>query len=127
MALLGSPSRRDWEHLGQFLGRVRQARRKAKLEFERLAKELQAHRFVQRKAAWKAKGMVVCRHGVLWKKRQLASCPCMSNDIGHTAWIDARWMPALDHASQCLIVTPFDEQSFSRLGVLQAEMRRLGW
>ena len=125
--LLGALEPNDWELFGRFAGKVRQARRKAKLKFEQMANDLQARRFVERRALWRASGKTVCRHGVFWRRRVLPACPCMLDDVEHVAWIDAVWMPALDHTLRCLVVTPFDAQYFRRLGILQAEARRLHW
>ena len=127
LVLLGATEPHDWELLGGFLGKVRQARRKDKVKFEQRAKEVVARRFMERKAAWKASGKTVCRHGVFWRTCLRAPCPCLAENFEHTAWLDATWMPALDHASKNLVVTPFDAQWFRRLGFLRAEMRRLGW
>ena len=117
----------DWNLIGSFVGKMRQTRRKARTQLEQAAKDLQARSFVQRKACWKASGKVVCRHGVIWRRRVMTTCPCMSDDADHVDWLDAVLMPALDHESRSLVVTPFDGQYFRRLGFLQAEMRRLQW
>ena len=127
LVVFGSHEPHDWELLGSFVGRIRQARRKAKAHFAQLAAELVAQRFDERKARWKARGNVVCRHGVFWKKHVLASCPCMAEDFEDDAWLDAAWMPAMDYASCYLVVAPFSAESFSCIGLLRAQMRRLGW
>jgi hypothetical protein len=36
-------------------------------------------------------------------------------------------MPALDGTLKTIVAVKFDASSFRRLGVLQAEARRLGW
>ncbi len=127
LTILGSQCASDWIAIGRFLSKVRQARRKAKLKFERLAKDLLARSYVQRKALWRSQGKAVCRHGVFWNKPVATHCPCMSNSVDALDWLDAALMPALEHETRTLVVTPFDCQYFSRMGILQAEMRRLGW
>jgi hypothetical protein len=72
------------------------------------------------------RGRPACRHGVLFSKHQGNHCPCMNNDEDAN-WSHARFMPALDHQLRTIVATKFEASAFRRLGLLQAEARRLGW
>jgi len=128
MALLGSQSPADWEALGSFLGRVRQARRKVRAQFEVMETKLDRCSFVSKRLAWRHRGLFVCRHGAFFAAAQGRTCPCLSPEAAdHTVWRHARLMPMLDHGLRKLIAVPFDLGSYERLGVLQARLRALGW
>ena len=49
------------------------------------------------------------------------------NTNGAETWRTANFMPAIDERLKAIISVPFDLDKFTRLGVLQAEMRRRGW
>ena len=127
-ALFGAHVPYDWELLGHFVHRVRQQRRHWKRRFEELERSIQSRGFHNLKAAWRKRGLMVCRHGVFFTRPLVTSCSCMRADrTDAMAWIDARWMPIIDYDLQRLMVTPFALESFSRLGVLQAETGRRVW
>eukprot|EP00973_Karenia_brevis_P018205 2500352-Karenia_brevis.AAC.1 len=84
--------------------------------------------YERRKIAWKSSGLPVCRHGVLFSSAQATNdCPCMQQSPNQGAWRHARHMPALDHNLKKIICKRFDSNSFKRIGLLKAEMVRMGW
>eukprot|EP00973_Karenia_brevis_P038637 5332276-Karenia_brevis.AAC.1 len=123
--LLSCSEKSDWGALGHFIFRIRQLRRKFRANVERLELQYEKNGFAARKAAWKMKGNFVCNHGVFFLKAQGLSCPCM--DQGASAadvWKWARWMPHLHPELRAITVMPFDHNSFLRIGVLRAQLRR---
>eukprot|EP00973_Karenia_brevis_P048398 6715791-Karenia_brevis.AAC.1 len=55
------------------------------------------HGFACKKAAWRAAGGIVCRHGILFAAAQADSpCPCMRESSAPEQWQHALWMPSLD-------------------------------
>ena len=127
LTLLGSQVENDWALVGEFAHKVRQARRKQRNEFEALEKWLLTQGFVHRKVAWQTHGKFVCRHGVFWQTHAHVACPCMQAPPAQSEmWHLARWMPVLDRELKAIIAVPFDSHGFRRLGVLRAELRRLG-
>ena len=63
-------------------------------------------------------------HGVFYKAQAAHGCDCLSHD---PQWTDAKYMVYLDANLHALAVKPFDATTFTRLGVVQAELRRRGW
>ncbi len=127
MVLLGSQIHEDWNPLGRFLGRARQAKRKSIKTFQKLEVALRERGFYAQRAAWRAKGQHVCRHVVFFRLPCGSTCPCMLESRSEDLWEHAMLMPAMDHELKALVVTPFCLDHFSRLAVLQAEARRLDW
>ena len=54
-------------------------------------------------------------------------CPCLARVPEHEAWLNAVLMPVLDPDLKTIVTAPFAADGFRRIGVLQAELRRLGW
>ena len=54
-------------------------------------------------------------------------CKCMARASSQADWQFAKFMPALDTELKCIVAVPFDITTFKRLGLLQAEAKRLGW
>ena len=127
IALLGSSHCEDWEALGCFAARVRQALHKSRRHVETLHANILSRSFDTKRVAWRKAGKHVRRHGIFWSRPALAGCACLSAEMDSNEWQDAMWMPSLDHNLRCLTVAPFDPQWFRRLGFLQAEARRLDW
>ena len=42
-------------------------------------------------------------------------------------WQYAKFMPALDEELKSIVAVAFDTNTYKRLGLLQADARRLGW
>ena len=42
-------------------------------------------------------------------------------------WQYAKYMPAFDEELKCIVTVAFDMNTYKRLGLLQADARRLGW
>ena len=113
--------------LGQFLLRVRQTRRKLKVDFERFNDRVCTRSFSCKRAAWRWKGRHCCRHGVLFKQAPPGGCKCLSPSARSEDWSQAGFMPSLDAEIKCIVAVPFNLNHFVRLGVLQAEAHRLHW
>jgi hypothetical protein len=116
----------SWQILATFLAKSRQVHRRSEAKFEALNARFLTSSFAVRRAAWKFKKRPSCRHGVLFSRDFSGNCPCMA-PTRHQVWPHARWMPALDGTLKTIVAVKFDASSFRRLGVLQAEARRLGW
>ena len=128
MMILESSNPDVWEKFGKFSFQLRQARRKLRTDFASLSVRLERQSFSHRRDAWRARGRKACRHGVLFCSPPSRSCPCMEpNTNGAETWRTAKFMPAIDERLKAIISVPFDLDKFTRLGVLQAEMRRRGW
>ena len=116
----------DWEALGRFLARVRQIRRKMRSAMiNRNAKLLELTFETQRKE-WRRSGRHVCRHGVFFDETLPHPCPC-TQTANVADWSRAILMPALHDELKCIVTDTFARETFQRLGVLQAEVRRRGW
>eukprot|EP00973_Karenia_brevis_P056554 7867831-Karenia_brevis.AAC.1 len=77
--------------------------------------------------AWRTAGHRVCRHGVFFTSSQAANdCPCLASTVSQDLWRHAKFMPSIDVELKALVCVKFNAQSFLRLGVLQAELRRRG-
>ena len=92
-----------------------------------LARRIEREAFDVKRRAWKAQGRMVCRHGVFFDCPQVPYCPCLSTEEHEAAWNVARFMPCLDEALKVLVATPFVPGAVTRLGILQAELRRRAW
>jgi hypothetical protein len=126
LAILQSHHPADWEALGKFTARVRQLRRKMKESMQRLSVRREREEFNAVKRAWRRRGAHVCRHGVFLNVQSVVACPCTVPRL-EADWSQAVLMPALDPLTKCIITDTFDPLTFRRLGVLQAETRRLRW
>ena len=116
----------DWQALGRFLSRVRQIRRRRRLELQRIAERYKTLHFDNIRRQWKREGRYVCRHGVFFTVPPVGECPCLSPQ--HEAdWALAVLMPVLHDELKCIVADTFDPHQYQRLGVLQAEMRRRNW
>eukprot|EP00973_Karenia_brevis_P037294 5141515-Karenia_brevis.AAC.1 len=76
---------------------------------------------------WQRQGLHACRHGIFFTLPRGSACPCMKNTTSSAHFASAVWMACLDFDDQILSVTAFEYNSFQRLGLLRAQMRRLGW
>lgn len=124
--LCGTEDFAAWSEFGRFAARVRQSRRKLKMDFQRKTNRLKSDGFLARSADWRAKGKFVCRHGVFFTSR--VACQCLSaNSSDERAWTQARYMPYLSEDLRALVVVPFRLEAYERLGILQARMRRRNW
>ena len=112
---------------GCFLVRVRQIRRRLKLEFERLHHKTEMQCFSAKRTAWRIRRKYACRHGVLFTVAPPGGCKCMTPAAPDSDWTAARFMPSLDHELKCIVAVVFHLPSLERLGSLQAQARRLGW
>jgi hypothetical protein len=83
---------------------------------------LDKHEFHIVKQTWRTSGRHVCRHGVFFQQPR-PHCPCMS-DADNADWQHAVLMLALNHSLKCIVTDTFDQHTYQRLGVLQAEARR---
>ena len=110
-----------------FLASVRQTRRKLKADLERINEQVCTKSFASKRVAWRLRGKPTCRHGVLFSALPPNGCKCLMSVTSPADWSQARFMPALNHELKCVVAVPFDLPSFSRLALVQAEMRRLGW
>ena len=99
----------DWQAFGEFVHRIRQSRRLLRIEFENRSIRLRKHGFYPRKAAWRKKGLAVCRHGLFFNAPSAGfQCPCS----GQPAHSDALWqkavlMPIIDEDLRSIIAVPF--------------------
>lgn len=125
--LLQSSSAQFWEDFACFAYRVLQRRRREKKLFEKREARLASSAFTVRKAAWRSKGGMVCRHGVFFVNGQQPVCPCLKTDVEPQEWSRARYMPHLCQELRAITVIKFDASSFTRLGKIQAELRRSSW
>ena len=116
----------DWIVLGDYVARVRQIRRKARQRFSKLAEKLEQRDFAKRRTAWRAKGFVVCRHGIFFRCTAMPQCPCISA-AEEQEWQHAKYMPQLCEELKTIVAAPFQLGLQTRLAVLQAEMRRRCW
>ena len=114
LAVLGSHCQADWEHIGRFIGRVRQARRQARRIFEHMQQVLNTRGFDVFAAAWRSKGRFVCRHGLLFHRAPATVCRCMVQPGSDEP--AAKFMPALDANLRRIIAIPFDRDRFRRIG-----------
>jgi hypothetical protein len=78
------------------------------------------------KRTWKREGKFACRHGFFFDAASLDSCPCMSPPR-EADWSSAVLMPALNPSLKCIVTDTFNASEYKRIGVLQAEARRLRW
>ncbi len=117
----------DWLALGAFCARLRQCRRTCRTKFAQIQQQRLKRGFSVQKAAWRARGNWVCRHGVFFTSAQDRVCPCLDPFTNAQDFQHARWMPSLDSTLKFLVTAPFSLESYRRLGKLQAEMRRALW
>jgi hypothetical protein len=129
--VMSSHNHEIWERFGNFADRVRQLRRIMRTDFERKSHRLSRVSFDIRRREWRADGHKVCRHGVFFKAPPSKSCPRLDQDpdSAHAddPWRGAKLMPRIDQSLKAIVVEKFNQESFARLGLLQAEMRRLAW
>jgi hypothetical protein len=127
LQLMSNSDRTVTNAFALFLTNVRQTRRKLKADFERINEQVCTKSFASKRAAWRLKGKPSCRHGVMFSALPHNGCKCLLPSTSPADWSQARFMPALSHELKCIVAVPFDLSSFSRLSLVQAEMRRLGW
>ena len=127
LVMLSSKIQKDWESFGVFAGRVRQARRRMRRNFEAKEYQLSQQGFDARRLQWRSRGLAVCRHGVFFARAHIAECPCMARDGSTDVWKDAKKMARIDHDLKAIIVCPFDLANFRRIGQLRAELQRLNY
>ena len=127
--LLTSHSSHDWVQFGAFLNSARRQRRRTRISIDRLSSQLERDRFMTKKAAWRAKGRTVCRHGMFFKVGGRAECHCMnmSSESRPPRCDDIALMPVLSVTLKEIVVAPFNAQTVKRLGELRAELRRRAW
>ena len=113
--------------LAQFLVRVRQTRRRHKVQFEQKNEAVVTQSFACRRAAWRLTGKPSCRHGVLFTSMPDENCKCMSTVRCAADFATAKFMPALNHDLKIITAVRFDFDSYIRLGSLQSTARQLGW
>ena len=120
-----SHSKVDWKSLSKLLARVRQSRRKLRGEFQIRTARLQKVSFAIKKAAWRAQGKHVCRHGVFFDIAAPFTCPCSEpvRDDTDARWALARRMPAIDEDLRTIITTPFCADVRLTLRSLQNRLR----
>ena len=108
MAIFRASEAKDWEHIGKFLGRVRQKIRQNRREQERTAQHIQSHRLDFKKDGLRSSGRLVCRHGVFFSSPIGLKCPRMTDSTGlHPMWRKARWIPKLEPDTRIVMVQPF--------------------
>eukprot|EP00973_Karenia_brevis_P019868 2725609-Karenia_brevis.AAC.1 len=66
--ILTTANASDWEQIGRYLHRVRQARRRFKDTCCKLNDLVINQSYDRRRKAWRDKGFVVCRHGMFFRK-----------------------------------------------------------
>ena len=124
-SLFSSIVHNDWQAFGEFVHRIRQSRRLLRIEFENRSIRLRKHGFYPRKAAWRKKGLAVCRHGLFFNAPSAGfQCPCS----GQPAHSDALWqkavlMPIIDEDLRSITAVPFVAGRQERLRVLQHRLR----
>ena len=75
---------------------------------------------------WRKKGKHACRHGVFFDLPLVVHCPCLQ-PRSEADWNHAVLMPALHEDLKCIVTDTFNASEYRRLGILQAEARRLCW
>ena len=80
---------------GCFLVRIRQIRRRRKLEFERLHRKTEVQCFSAKRIAWRMRRKQACRHGVLFTVAPLGGCKCMTPSAPELDWAQAPPPPNL--------------------------------
>ena len=126
LAIFGSQEPEDWAAFGKFTARIRQLRRRMKDAMSKINDKKMREEFGAMKLTWKREGKFVCRHGVFFDVASLDSCPCMTPP--RTAdWCSAVLMPALNPCLKCIVTDTFNASEYKRIGLLQAETRRLRW
>ena len=127
--LLRSHCPRDWKAIGRFIARVRQVRRKMKINMTVRQQKILTQSFYVQKKAWRDAGKQVCRHGVffdIFDTRSRIACPCTDAPLD-ADWNRAVLMPTISDELKCIVVDTFDQHLYQKLGVVQAEIRRRGW
>ncbi len=115
----------DWEALASHAHKIRQSRRRMRTDFQQRAAKLLRHGFVTRKAAWRKKGMAVCRHGVFFAAPHAGfACPCTAqSESAAELWSKACFMPTIDKELRHLVAAPYDAGTCRRLRSLQDALR----
>ena len=122
--LFASHESEDWQSMGLFFQRVRSKRRHLRSHFTQLSCQLDRRRFAAQKAAWRASGRFVCRHGMFFSSGFNGVCRCVERV---PTWNGVVRMPALSAQLKDIIVVPFDAAAVQRIGVLQAQKRHKDW
>eukprot|EP00973_Karenia_brevis_P091606 12408310-Karenia_brevis.AAC.1 len=86
-----------------------------------MEKRLSKTDFYACRSKWRARGGIVCRHGVFFDIAR--PCPCL-DPAAEKDWSHARHMPAIDRELRHLVTIQFNAATFKRLGVLQAQLKR---
>ena len=114
----------DWQTMGKFISRVRQSRRSMRHDFQRRTTTLHRTSFSMRKAAWRARGWSVCRHGVFFEiGSSNFQCECMLPD-SPDKWQLARFMPKIDQNLRAIVTVPFQPHLRCTLQKLQRALQR---
>ena len=127
--ILCSADPQVWDVFGAYAARLRQARRKSRTDFQSKSERLAKTDFRTVRAAWRAGGRRVCRHGICFNLPLTRShdCPCMDVDPNAIVWEKAAKMAKIDDDLKSIFAVRFNATSFERLGMLQAEVRRRRW
>jgi hypothetical protein len=81
--------------------------------------------FAAKKAAWRVKGKLSCRHGVLFSRAPAGGCKFMCSSTVPTDWEHAKLMPSISTELRTIVAVPFALATYVRLGLLQARLRQL--
>ena len=124
--LLSSMRAGDWQALGKFVARIRQARRHMRIEFQGRTAKLKRIGYQRSKAKWISQGGTVCRHGTFFNCGSAGfHCPCTSSAPGSSeAWQQAAFMPAVDVDLRAIVAVPFNAARWQRLRPLQNRLRQ---
>ena len=125
-AMFKSHNHLDWAALGRYLARIRQIRRRIKIEMQRRCEMRARLDIAVMRRQWKREGKSICRHGVFFATPHISTCPCLQPPL-EADWSTARMMPVPHEDLKCITVDTFEQWSFRRLGVIQAELRRRRW
>eukprot|EP00973_Karenia_brevis_P029596 4082892-Karenia_brevis.AAC.1 len=66
-----------------------------------------------KRAAWRTKGLHVCRHGMFFRSGYGPSCACVQAVPNFQG---VQYMPVLDHLSKTILAKPFERDGVQRLG-----------
>ena len=113
--------------MGRYTARLRQSRRRMRLDFQIRTSKLKSNGFHARKAAWISSGHTVCRHGTFFETLAAGfQCPCMSVPPGQgDRWSTAKYMPEIDADLMKLVVKPFNATTWRKLRPLQNQLRAI--
>jgi hypothetical protein len=104
--LFGCRNPADSEVIARFACRIRQTRRKMRLEYSQTSDYLKNSAYQRECIAWKADGHSVCC--VFWLGPMPLSCPCVTLVADPKVWEGVRFMLLLSVECRALIVVPFN-------------------